>query len=475
MNLRTSALLLVVLLTFAVLWYATSSTPPGAGAGAGRQAAEPLFSSSPLAVRVERDGGGFVLRREGGYWSQVSPVWFPLGEEAGREVARALAGAVIEEKRPAGAGPALLAELALDQPAAVVEVVGPEGVTRVSLGDSVAGGRSWALVEESPIADLAGRVVGLPEGLHRFAFTRRDGSWFERRVPLPPLGAVVSMSLQGDGERVAVELERDGGRWLLLDDGAPARPAVIEVMARITAEGLGVREFLSDARASAGLGVYGLGQPTAVWTLTEASGRTTTLTTGRSGGLGDDSVYALVERREGSTTLRSPILRLPPVVAFLREGRAALADPRVFPVEPAEVRVVRLQPPAADAVEVVAEAVDPSARGGVAAADPVIDALLSLTGERRTRPPDRDYGGPEGTGGTIGTAASGDAPPPGHRGGIVIEHGVLGRIETQLIRRRRGWVFRVLTDRERVEYVLDEPSEDVLEAVILPRLEAPAS
>ena len=476
MNLRTSALLLGVVATLAALWWFTA----GGGAGGTRPGAdgspggEPLFESGPLAVRVEREGGEVVLRREGGLWSQVAPDWFPLSEEAGREVARALAGAVARESFLPGRGGPTLEQAALLDPDAAVEVVGPGGQTRVLLGESTPGGRSFALVEESPSAQLRGKVVVIPGELHAFAYGRRDGGWFEREVPLPPMTAVASMALRGAGDATPVELVRSGGGWLLGDDGAPLRPEVAEGMAALTRE-LAVREHVTGAAASAGLGVFGLSPPAAAWTLREAGGRETRLLVGRTGGLGDDSVYGLLERTQGQSTLRSPVLRLPPSVLLLAGGRGSLADPRAFPVAPADARVLRLVAPDGRTTVVESEGEGPARVTGGAAevdAERLLRALLGLTGERRVRPPERVYAesGEAGAGGSAPAEPAAPTPPRGFAGTLTLEHGLTGRIEAQAVRRRGDWSLRMLTDRERVEYVLDEPSEDVFEAEVLPLL-----
>ncbi|BAM05056.1 hypothetical protein [Phycisphaera mikurensis] len=475
MNLRTPALLLVTLATFGVLWLASrgGGSVPGAGAPAG----QPLFGSSPLAVRVERGAEATVFRREGGYWSQVSPVWFPLSEAAGREITRTLAGAVTQQIYAPGEGPTPR-EASLDPPRAVVEVVDDSGVTRVALGESMPGGRSFAQVEESEDARLRGRLITLPDGLHTFVYARRDAGWFDPRVPLPPLGAVVEMALRGEGERASVTLLRDRDRWRLADDGAPVRPGVIETMRELT-DGLYARELLEGGAATARPAVFGLSQPAAAWDLIEEGGRRTTLLLGRTAGVGDDSVFARLERREGSATLRSPILRLPPTVSALAGGRATIADDRVFTAEAAEVTSLRLEPPAGGPSPVLFER-DAEGRFvavGGAAADTqptaVLEALLSLRGERRLRPPERLYH--DGTS-EAAIASPGDADdlPRGYAGAVTLAHGVSGRSATLLVRRWGNWVIRVPDDAERAEYVLDEASEAVLERVIAPLLRGAA-
>ena len=488
MNLRTSALLLGVVATLAALWWFTAGGPgrPGASGGfggsgvSGVSGGEPLFENAPLAVRVEREGRGLVLQREGGYWTQVAPEWFRLSEEAGQEVARVLAGAVVQESFVAGEGGPSLEEAALVDPDVAVEVVGAQGQTRVLLGESTPGGRSFALVEESPLEQLRGRVVVIPGGLHAFAYGRRGADWFEKKVPLPPMTAVASMSLRGRGESVAVGLVREGGGWLLDDDGAPLRPEAAEVLTRLT-EGLPVRDHVTGSAASAGLGVFGLRPPTAEWTLREAGGEETRLLVGRSGGLGDDAVYALVEREQGQSLLRSPVLRLPPTVLPLREGRASLADPRVFPVAAGDARVLVVVGRDGRRVAVESEGGVARVAAGELAADPqrLLGAVLGLTGERRIRPPERVYAEADTPGGPAEPepdAAPEPAPPPrGFRGTLTLEHGLTGRIEAQVIRRRGDWSLRLLTGPERVEYLLDEPSEDVFEAHVVPLLvDAPA-
>lgn len=200
-------------------------------------------------------------------------------------------------------------------------------------------------------------------------------------MPLPPLSAAVAMRLAGGGE-AAVGLSREAGRWRLDDDGAPVRPGVIEAMRSLTASLL-VREFLAPTAASAGPAAFGLRSPHAVWELEEADGRVTRLRLGRGGGLGDDGVYAEVERTEGSTTLTSPILKLPPDVLVLGRGRVSLADPRVFPVEPAAARLLQVFAAGADP-PAVALASEPAAGaawmtpprvGGAGAADVLAAAL----------------------------------------------------------------------------------------------------
>ena len=462
------------------LWVATAGSGRGGGAmpTATGPGAEALFPAAPLAVKVERPNAGFVLRREGGLWSQVSPAWFPLSAEAGQEVARVLAGAVVREKHLPGEAGATLAEASLEEAVGEVEVVASAGVTRVLLGESTPGGRSYALVEESPEPGLAGRIVSLPEGLHRFAFSRRDGGWYERVLPLPPLDAVVAMRLAGGGE-AAVSLARDAGRWILDDDGARLRPEVAERMRGLPGALL-VREFLSPTAASAGPAAFGLRSPSAVWELEEASRRTTRLRLGRGGGLGDDGVYAELERLEGDTTLTSPILKLPPVVLFLGRGREALADPRVFPFEPGEARVLELRTAEReDPVAVVRSEPDagpawqtpPPEAFGLPAAE-LLDAVLALTGERRLLPPDR--GGRLGIGGTVDPdEAAGRPRPPGYAGTIALEHGLTGRSEAEVFLRRRHWFLRFASDPFEVEYALDEASEARLEADVLPLLRGP--
>ena len=215
MNLRTSLALLLVVAVLGGLWFVSAGSGRGGGAmpGGSGPGAEALFPASPLAVKIDRQNDGFVLRREGGLWSQVSPAWFPLSAEAGQEVARVLAGAVVREKHLPGEAGATLAEASLEEAVGAVEVVAAAGVTRVRLGESTPGGRSYAFVEESPERELDGRIVSLPEGLHRFAFSRRDGGWVERALPLPPLDAVVAMRLAG-GAEAAVSMSREAGRCM---------------------------------------------------------------------------------------------------------------------------------------------------------------------------------------------------------------------------------------------------------------------
>lgn len=487
MNLRTSLLLLVVVATFGGLWLATS----GGARWQSSQAAgvEPLFPSSPLAVRVERGDGGYLLRREGGFWTQVSPVWGPLSEEAGRRVARALAGAVIQEKFLPGEGGVTLADLALDESPAAVEVVGENGIVRVALGESTPGGFSYGYVEESSDADLLHRIVTLPEGLHHFVFDRQESDWFDERLALPELSAVVDMSI-AQGTAWPNELIRgEDGRWRTLIDNAPVRP---EIIAKMTAlgEGLLVREFLGATAASAGPGVFGLRTPSAVWTLTEANGRTTSLMVGRSGGLGDDSVYGQLERRDGDITLSSPILRLPPLVSFLAIDREGLVDPRVFPFAADRSESVQR-------IAIAGDRDDPEDGGNPAldlvfrpkreAADPeairIRDTLLSLTGERRLLLPERLY--PQGDFGDLaaggidagepGTIGQKPSRPRGFVGTIVVEHGLADRTELQILRRRGDWVLRQIHAEDRVDFELDEESEDRFDEVILPHLSAAPS
>lgn len=475
MNLRTSLLLIVILCTLGGLWFATAGGPRGSRGGASQ--GDPLFPSSPLAVRVERGDEGYLLRREGGFWSQVSPEWFPLSEEAGREVARALAGAVVENKSLPGKGGPTLREVALEEASSAVEVVGPEGLTRVALGESTPGGASYALVEESQDPLLRGHIVTLPEGLHRFVYSRRTERWFDRRLPLPPLASVVGMSV-AEGERMASELLRgEDGRWHLADDGAPVRPEVIEGMSELTRE-VRVREFLGPAASSAGLAVFGLRSPSAVWTLTEATGRTTRLVLGRNGGLGDDSVYGQLERIDGDVVLASPVLRLPPAVSRLAIARDGLTDPRVFPLELDRVRAVRLRP--IDGPEVNWDT-DASTGSLSTEADRVLKTMLGLTGERRVHLPERlyergDFGDLTAGGIDVGNkSAIGVEPerPRGYTGSIVVEHGLIAETKFEVLRRRGDWVLRQTLEGQRVDHELDEESEDRFDEVVLPHLRSP--
>jgi hypothetical protein len=291
MNIKTTLILLVLLILVAIGFLAVTNRPAGPATAPAPTPgpADPLFTDLAAEgidrLTIARGEQRLEAVREAETWVQVQPVRFPLDDQAMQELAEALAGLSVAERFvPGGERTPGLGELGLDPPRGMVQL-GADGPTLL-LGKAALGGLAYARLSDEP------EVLVVGDDVHEQVVAGSLLDLRRRTLPVAAPASVTRVSLGHEGGAVA--LHRVDGDWRLDEAGAQRAndDAVRQLLGALRQ--VRAQAFVADAPPS--LAVYGLAEPRLTVSLTtpgaDGSPQPATLRVGAPADLEGDSLYA---------------------------------------------------------------------------------------------------------------------------------------------------------------------------------------